>query len=155
TRFVQPLLTRLKSLPGVVDAAESSALPPYSYDEANVDVTGKTHLEQWPSSLQYVSEEYFRVLRIEFKQGRGFSESEVNNARKIAIVNETFVRKYLSNENPIGQHVRIASLEAAAEAVHDPTFQIIGVVGDVTNRGLQVSIAPEMWIPYTIAGAGI
>jgi putative ABC transport system permease protein len=154
TKFFRPLLARLKALPGVVDAAESSALPPFSYAEMNVEIAGKTHEEEWPTSFQHVSEEYFRVLRIEFKQGRGFSEAEVNDARKIAIVNETFVRKYLSNENPIGQHLRLASLEAFADPVHDASFEIIGVVGDVTNRGLQVPIEPEVWIPYTITGSG-
>jgi putative ABC transport system permease protein len=155
TKFVRPLLARLKALPGVVDAADSSALPPYSYDETSVEIAGKTHVEKWPTSFQQVSEEYFRVLRIEFKQGRGFSEAEVNDARKLAIVNQTFIRKYLTNENPIGQHVRLASLEALADPVHDASFEIIGVVGDVTNRGLQVPISPEVWIPYTITGSGI
>ena len=42
------------------------------------------------------------MLRIEFKVGRAFSEAEVNNAREVAIVNTTFVHKYLPNENPMG-----------------------------------------------------
>ena len=154
TRFVRPLLDRLRALPGVVDAAESSALPPYSYDETNVDIAGKTHLERWPASVQNVSQEYFRVLRIEFKQGRGFSEGEINDARKLAVVNETFVRKYLSDDNPIGKQLRLASLETPAEPAQGGPLEIIGVVRDVTNRGLQVPIAPEVWVPYTITGSG-
>jgi len=154
TNFIRPLLVRLKALPGVVDAAESSALPPSNYNETNVDIAGKTHLEEWPTTFQQVSEEYFRVLRIKFKQGRGFSEAEINDARRVAVVNETFVRKYLSNEKPIGQCVRLASLDTMADPVRDASFEIIGVVGDVTNRGLQTSIEPEVWVPYTISAAG-
>ena len=154
TNFIRPLLVRLKALPGVVDAAESSALPPSNYNETNVDIAGKTHLEEWPTTFQQVSEDYFRVLRIEFKQGRGFSEAEVNDARRVAVVNETFLRKYLSNEKPIGQRVRLASLETMPDPVHDGSFEIIGVVGDVTNRGLQTPIEPEVWLPYTINAAG-
>lgn len=154
TKFVRPLLARLKALPGVVEAAESSALPPSNYNETNVDIAGKTHLEEWPTTFQQVSEEYFRVLRIEFKQGRGFSEAEVNDARRVAVVNETFLRKYLSNEKPIGQRVRLASLETMPDSFHDGSFEIIGVVGDVTNRGLQTPIEPEVWLPYTIKAAG-
>ena len=49
------------------------------------------------------------MLRIEFKQGRGFTETEVNDARKVAVVNETFVRKYFSRgDNPMGHRVRLA-----------------------------------------------
>jgi len=154
TKFVRPLLARLKALPGVVDAAESSALPPSNYNETNVDIAGKTHQEEWPTTFQQVSEEYFRVLRIEFKQGRGFSEAEISDARKVAVVNETFVRKYLQNEKPIGQRVRLASLDTMADPVRDASFEIIGVVGDVTNRGLQTPIEPEVWVPYTISAAG-
>ena len=43
-----------------------------------------------------VSEGYFRVLSIAFKMGRGFTDTEMNDARKVAVVNETFVRKYFS-----------------------------------------------------------
>jgi predicted permease len=154
TNLLQPLLARLKALPGVVDAAESSALPPFNFDETNIEIAGKSHPEKWPASFQQVSEEYFRTLQINLKNGRTFSEAEVNDARKIAVVNETFARKYLVNENPIGQHVRLASIETVADPVHDPSFEIIGVVGDVTNRGLQVPIEPEVWVPYTIAPAG-
>ena len=154
TKFVRPLLARLKAVPGVVEAAESSALPPSNYNETNVDIAGKTHQEEWPTSFQQVSEEYFRVLRITFKQGRGFSEAEINDARKVAVVNETFVRKYLPKEKPIGQRVRVASLETTPVPAPDPSFEIIGVVGDVTNRGLQTAIEPEVWVPYTIGAPG-
>jgi putative ABC transport system permease protein len=154
TKFVRPLLARLKALPGVVDAAESSALPPLNYNETNVDIAGKTHQEEWPTSFQQVSEEYFRVLRIEFKQGRGFSEAEINDARKVAVVNETFVRRYLPNEKPIGQRMRLESLETTPDPAPDASFEIIGVVGDLTNRGLQTPIEPEVWVPYTIGTPG-
>ncbi|HEX2661755.1 MAG TPA: ABC transporter permease [Candidatus Acidoferrum sp.] len=150
TGFFRPLLTRLKALPGVVDAAASSAFPPSGGDESRVEVAGKTHDEEWQTLVQYISAGYFRVLRIELKEGRVFTEAEVNDARKAAVVNETFARKYLSNENPIGRRVRLARIETS---VRDAWFEIVGVVADVTNRGLQTPIEPEAWIPYTIAGS--
>ena len=153
-RFFQPLLARVNALPGVIDAAASSALPPYGGGESKLEIAGKTHEEEWRTLLQDVSEAYFRVLRIEFKQGRGFSEAEVNDARRVAVVNETFLRKYLPNENPIGRRVHLASLDASGDPLQDKWFAIVGVVGDVRNRGLQVPIEPEVWVPYTIAASG-
>jgi putative ABC transport system permease protein len=147
--FYRPLLSRLKALPGVVDAAASSSLPPYGGATSKMEISGKTREEEWQTLFQHVSEDYFQVLRIELKQGRTFSEAEVNDARKVAVVNQTFVRKYLSNENPIGQHIRLVSLEAP-----DAWFEIIGVIGDVTNRGLLVPTEPEVWMPYTTTGLG-
>lgn len=146
TTFFRPLLARVKALPGVVDAAQSSSLPPYGGDDSKLEVVGKTHFDDWHTLFQGISEGYFRTLRIELKQGRTFSEEEVTDARKLAVVNETFARKYLANENPIGQRVRLLSLNG----VSDPLFEIIGVVTDVTNRGLQAPIEPELWVPHTI-----
>ena len=152
--FLRPLLLRLKALPGVVHAAGSSAIPPLNFAESKIELAGKTRDEVWRSLFQCVSEEYFQTLRIEFKRGRGFSETEVNEARKVAVVNETFVRNYLPNEQPIGRRVHLASLDTSTDPLEDRGFEIIGVVGDVRNRGLQVPIDPEVWVPYTIAGSG-
>jgi putative ABC transport system permease protein len=153
-RFFQPLLARVKALPGVLDAAASSTLPPYSGGQSKMEIAGKTHGEEWLTLFQHVSEEYFRVLRIEFKSGRPFSEAEIDAARTVAVVNETFVRRYLPNENPIGRRVRLARRGTAAGPEHEPWFDIIGVVADVVNGGgLQVPIDPEVWMPYTIVGS--
>ena len=148
TSFFRPLLARVKALPGVVDAAQASSLPPYGGNDSKLEVVGKTHLADWHTLLQTVSEGYFRALRVELKQGRTFSEEEVADARKLAVVNEIFARKYFANENPLGQRIRLPNLDA----VSDPSFEIIGVVADVTNRGLQAPIEPELWVPNTITG---
>jgi putative ABC transport system permease protein len=152
--FFRPLLARLKALPGVVAAAASGALPPNGGDTTKLQVAGKANTEDWQAMLQQTSQEYFHVLRIEFKEGRGFSEVELNDARKVAVVNATFARRYLGNENPIGQRVRFASLDTLAGQGRDPWFEIVGVVDNVINNGLQSPIEPEVWIPYTIPGPG-
>jgi putative ABC transport system permease protein len=154
TKFFRPLLARLKTLPGVVDAAASSALPSNGGIESRMEVAGKAHDEAWQALFQYASEGYFRVLRIELREGRAFTEVEVNDARKVAVVNEAFARKYLPNEGPIGRRVQLTRLETFAEPLHDAWFEIVGVVADVTNRGLNAPVEPEVWIPYTIAGSG-
>ena len=153
TGFFEPLLARLRTLPGVVDAAESSSLPPYGGGESAIEIAGKTHQENWHALFQQVSEGYFRVLRIELKEGRVFTETEIKDQRKVAVVNETFARKYLRGENPMGQRVRLERLETLADPVHDAWFEIVGVVADVTNQGLQVPIEPEVWVPYTLTGS--
>ena len=152
--FFQPLLARVKGLPGVVDATESSALPPYGGMDSKIEISGKSHEEEWHTLLQNISEGYFRVLRIPLKVGRAFSEAEINDARKVAVVNETFVSTYLRGENPLGRRVKLAGLETLADPVREPWFQIVGVVGDVTNQGLQAPVEPEIWVPYTVTGSG-
>ncbi|MGC1619750.1 MAG: ABC transporter permease [Candidatus Acidiferrum sp.] len=152
TSFFRPLLLRIKAMPGIVDATETSALPPYGGIGSDIEIPGKTHSEKWSAPFQLCSEGYFSVLKIQFLEGRPFTEAEVNGAKKLAVINETFVHKYLGTDNPIGQRVRLVRLESASDPVHDASFEIIGVVADVKNQGLQDPVTPEIWVPYTVTG---
>lgn len=151
--FYRPLLQRLQALPGVVEATETSTLPPYGGIGSEIEIPGTTQSEKWNAMFQLCSQGYFGVLKIQFLGGRSFTEAEVNGARKLAVVNQTFVKKYLKGENPIGRQVRIAQLAEFDDKVADPTFEIIGMVADAKNRGLQDPPEPEIWVPYTITGS--
>ena len=153
TGFYRPLLQRLKALPGVVEATETSTLPPYGGIRSDIEIPGKTHAEKWNALFQLCSEGYFSVLKIQFVDGRTFTEAEVSGARKLAVVNQTFVKKYLGSENPIGKQVRIAQLTEFEDPVKEPMFEIIGLVADAKNQGLQDPTMPEIWIPYTVTGS--
>ena len=153
TAFLQSLLGRLKTLPGVGHAAASTAGPFYGAAESLVEIAGKPQDSASRTMFRQVTDDYFRALRIEFKEGHPFSEADVNDARKVAVVNETFVRMYLPDGHPIGQRVRLTNLETAADPVRDAWFEIVGVVGDVRNRGLLAPSEPDVWIPSTITGA--
>jgi putative ABC transport system permease protein len=152
--FFQPLLARVRTLPGVVDVAESTALPPFGGEDSKMEISGQSHEDEWHALVQQVSEGYFRVLRIPFKGGRSFNETEINDARKVAVVNETFVSRYLRGENPMGHRVKLPVLETLADPVHEPWFEIIGVIADVTNNGLQAPVEPGVWVPYTVTASG-
>jgi len=151
--FYRPLLQRLKALPGVLEATETSTLPPYGGIPSDIEIPGKTHAEKWNAMFQLVSEGYFPVLKIQFVDGRNFTEAEVTGARKLAVVNQTFVKKYLGTENPIGRQVKIAQLADFDDAVKEPIFEIIGLVADAKNRGLQDPPEPEIWVPFTVTGS--
>ena len=75
-------------------------------------------------------------------------------AQKVAVVNQTFVKKFFGNENPIGRSIRIVDLATYPDPLADPAFEIIGIVADAKNQGLQDPVMPELWIPYTVAGFG-
>jgi predicted permease len=153
TGFYRPLLQRLKALPGVVAATETSTLPPYGGIPSDIEIPGKTHEEKWNALFQLCSEGYFEVLKIKLLDGRSFTEAEVYGQRKLAVVNQTFTKKFLGKDNPVGREVRIAQLADFADPVNEPTFEIIGVVADAKNQGLQDPTLPEIWIPYTVTGS--
>ena len=85
----------------MTDVAESSALPPYGGFPSGVKVTGAVHAEKWPALFQLCSERFFDVLRIQLRDGRFFDETEVADARKVAVINETFAQRYFDRVNPI------------------------------------------------------
>ncbi len=153
TSFFRPLLLRLKVMPGIVEATETSTLPPYGGIRSDIEIPGKTHSEKWTALYQLCSEGYFPVLKIQFLTGRPFTEAEVTGAKKLAVINQTFAHKYLGADNPIGQRVHLVHLETVPDPVHDSWFEIVGVVADVKNDGLQEPVKPEVWIPYTVTGS--
>jgi len=160
--FFRPVLTNVKAIPGVMDAAESSSVPPDTGRDYTIEISGKSPAEPWHSQVQNISDAYFRVLRVPLDRGRTFTEAEVNDARRVAVVNRKFVSTYLPGEDPVGRQVKIMGLENAADSTRESSFEIIGVAGDVANQGgpgyggggLQAPIKPQVWVPYTIAGSG-
>lgn len=151
--FYRPLLQRLKSMPGVISAATSSSYPPYDCCSTGIEILGKAHEEKWNAIIQLCSEDYFRLLGVAFLDGRTFAPAEVSGARKVAIVNESFRSRYLKNENPIGQRVHLPLLETQpADAIPNAWFEIVGVVADTKNHGLENPNDPEVWFPYTLYG---
>ena len=152
--FFRELLQRLYALPGVVAATETSTLPPYGGIPSEVDIPGKTHSDKWNAIFQLCSEGYFPTVGIRMLRGRSLSETDVNDARKVAVVNQTLVKKYFGREDPIGRQIKLTMLETVPEPpVKNPLFEIIGVVADVKNQGIQEPPTPEVWVPYTVTGA--
>jgi len=152
-KFFSQLLVRLKALPGVIEATETSALPPYGGIRTEVETPGKTHGDRWDALYQLVSEGYFRTLGARLMRGRLLTEGEMNDARKVAVVNQTLVEKYFGHEDPIGRQIQIQQLGSMPNSpVANPVFEIVGIIGDMKNQGIQEPIRPEIFIPYTITG---
>jgi putative ABC transport system permease protein len=153
-RFFQSLLARLHALPGVVAATETSTLPPYGGIGSEIEIPGKTPTEKSNAIFQLCSEGYLTTLGLKLIRGRFLSEVEVNAPRKVAVINQTFVTKYFGQEDPIGQNVKIKMLETMPNGkVDNPVFEIVGVISDAKNRGIQDPPEPELFIPYSITPA--
>ncbi|HTM25028.1 MAG TPA: ABC transporter permease [Vicinamibacterales bacterium] len=152
-RFFQQVLQRIHALPGVVAATETTSLPPYGGIGTDLEIPGKTHTERWNGVFQLVSEGYARTLGLRVIRGRMLSADEVGAARKTAVVNETLVKRYFGPEDPLGRHVKLSMLEKFPDGpVPNPLFEIVGVIADAKNDGVQDPPRPEVLIPYTVTG---
>src|ERR1700761_1152242 len=163
--FFRPLLPRIAALPGVVDVAETSTLPPYGGIPSDVDVPGKTHSEKWSTLFELVSTGYLPTLKIGILAGRNFNAAEEGAQRKVAVVNQTFAKRYLSGggtdasgapgvSGAIGQRFHLSTPEKFPDPVKDAWFEVVGVAADAKNSGVENPAGPEVWLPYTITGSG-
>jgi putative ABC transport system permease protein len=152
-RFFRTLLDRVHALPGVVVATETTTLPPYGGIGTDLEIVGKTHTEKWRAIFQLCSEGYFQTLGLRLARGRTFTAAEVDGARKVAVVNQTLVTRYFGQEDPIGQRIKLSMLETFKESpVSDPVFDIIGVISDAKNQGIEEPVSPEAFVPFTLTG---
>jgi putative ABC transport system permease protein len=152
-RFFSQLLPRLKALPGVVDATETASLPPYGGIGTEIEIPGKTHTERWQAQYSLVSEGYFRVVSAKLRRGRFLEESDVAGARRMAVVNQTLVDKWFGHEDPIGRQIQIQRLaQAPGPAGGKVIVEVVGVMADMKNQGIQEPVQPELLVPYTLTG---
>ncbi len=153
--FYQSLLARLEALPGVLSAAESSSMPLYPGISSPIEIAGQPHAENWTSQVQLVSAGYPKTVGLRLLRGRALSQEDVNDARRVAIVNSQLVRAFFGPRDPIGKHIRVNVLEILPGGpVPDANFEIVGVYAGSKNHGLQRPAEPEMLVPYTITPVG-
>jgi predicted permease len=145
---------RVHALPGVVSASVVSSLPPYGGIRLEIDVPGKTHDARWEAIYNLCSEGYFETLGVRTLRGRLLSETDVQTARNVAVVNKTFADRFIGDEHPIGRSIDLKGFATVPDAlVTNTIYEIVGIVADVRNQGIQDPPIPEMFIPYTVTGA--
>lgn len=153
--YFQKVLDRVAALPGVVASTEATSFPPYSFGWTEIVVPGKTHSESWGTTFDMCSEGFFQTLGRQLLRGRLLSRSDVESARHVVVVNQTFERNYFGTEDPIGQRVKFTTLEQwATDWPRDAYFEILGVIADAKNTGLQDAPRPEVFFPHTVTGTG-
>jgi putative ABC transport system permease protein len=150
--FFSRALEQIRSLPGVQTAGAINTLPfagPHS--GTSIEIEGQPKLppgHELSTGICVTDVDYFRAMQIPLKRGRLFSEQEAKEMRHVVVVNETFVRKNLPGQDPLGQRVTINMKDENV-----PT-EIIGVVGDTKHLGLdteneEMAYWPQPELVYT------
>ena len=153
------------SAPGVEEATVSSTwLPPLRAYTVKTEIEGKQELTGIQSQVVLTTPEMLATLGIPLHQGRDFTQAEMMRGAHVALVNQAFVRKYLGNGNPLGNHVRSPMLKFEQQDFvfaegSDTWFEIIGVVADARNNagfrngeanGKALPIEPVFFVPHTM-----
>ena len=143
--YYQRMLDEVKAVPGVEAAALTTTAPTEgAFMSSSILITGRPKPEARDAQqafLNAVSADYFRAVGNALKAGRLFTESDNESAPKVAIINDSFARKYLAGENPIGQRI-------ALRGEPDKQMEIVGVTADIKQFGLESENKPAFFVPF-------
>ena len=145
-QFMQRVLARVGQLPGVLAVGESLSTPPHAAGTADFTIPGKIHSENWRTAIDLVDDGYFHALNVALLRGRLITAEDVEGSRRFVVVNRAFTLKFFGKEDPLGRSIQLG-IGPDAEA----PFEIVGVVSDQKNDGLENPVSPETYLPYTVS----
>jgi predicted permease len=143
--FYTRVLDEVRALPGVRSAGLISFLPMSSFrggiwpvtvpgdPDAGADVRRTGNV----AALRFVTPGYFRAMGIPLTRGRDVSAGDGRGRPFVAVVSESFVRRFFPNADPLGRHFTFAFADR----------EIVGMVGDVRFRGLERVSEPQVYLP--------
>jgi predicted permease len=143
-------LERIRQIPGV-DGVALTSTPPIagsfgSFDQAGFVIQDRRIPDpQVPSVDRYVvNPDYFRAMEIPLLRGRLFTEADAASTSPVAIISEMAARQIFSGEDPLGKRIQLGGR-------HDeqPWAEIVGVVGDIHQYGLDAPVTPQAYLLYS------
>jgi len=146
--YYQQVLQRVEHLPGVVSAGYSTSIPlawkggtsGFYPEGLKSPIPGMAY----DSNHRQVSVNYLQTMKVPLRQGRYFENSDNAESMPVAIINETMARQYWPGENALGRRFKIGD----PEDTDVPWVQIVGIVADIRQMGLDEPVKAEMYFPY-------
>ena len=99
------------------------------------------------ADTKIISPDYFRAMEIPLLRGQSLNETDAEGATESIVVNQTLARAIWPGLNPVGKRIKLR-----ADA---PWLTVVGVVGDIKNRGVNTATKPEVYFPYTERPMGL
>jgi len=143
-QFIRELLRRGRSLPGVKDIAVGSpGAIPLNHEKSlfALVLEGRSTRSNLPYQVQgsSVTPEYFHLLGIPVLRGRSFTEWDVEQAPRVALVNEAFARTWWPDEDPLGKRIKLGRAATSWTTV-------VGVVADARTESLEDANIPKVYL---------
>lgn len=151
--FYRQFAERVSAVPSVTSVSYSSGMPAGgAWNAVPFTIPGRAvgDRSQRPSArFNQVSSAYFETLGIRIARGRAFTEADRIGMVPVAIVNETFVKRYFPDVDPLTQRVVIDLFNPGVTNLGPGIeWQIVGVSGDVRNLGPASESLPEIHVPF-------
>ena len=151
----QRVLTGLRAIPGVTAVAAASSFPLERGINFPVDIRERPDAGMGDVELRSVTPEYLESLGVPLLLGRGFTSTDSENAPRVAIVNESFARRFWPGESPVGRTIQVGHYK---DRWLDPSLEgqtlIVGVVADMRELGLDLDPKPTVLMSRAQFAAG-
>jgi predicted permease len=154
--FYEQLRDRIGALPEVISTGISTnATPPNNGWDQPFELMGKASAEGQQARINFVDPGYFRTLRMPLREGRIWDQTEMMHSAPLVLVNESFAKRYFPNGDVLGHSLKIPTLKdeppyTLAAPGSDGPLQVVGVVSDALDDGLDKPIKPEIFLPYSM-----
>jgi predicted permease len=156
--YFEQLRASIAARPDVTSAAISTnATPPNSGWEQPVELLGKPAAspDAQAARVAFVGADYFRTLQMPLLEGRIWDPAEISRGALLVVVNQTFVRSYFPDGDILGHSLKLSRLSSKTPGTltapgADGWLQVIGVVGDALNDGLENPVKPAIFAPYSL-----
>jgi predicted permease len=141
----QPVLVRIRQVPGVVSAALITAPPLSSRGiQSNFAIVGQsTNSRDQAALLSAVSGDYARTMGTPVLRGRMVSDEDVLSAPFVAVVNEALARKYFAGKNPLGKQIDLSDMDSRMIK----PYTIVGVLADQVESKVGAEVVPLILLP--------
>jgi putative ABC transport system permease protein len=144
--FVDQLRSRLRAVPGIVDASVARTLPLSGKYMGTALMLPDRPSSEWPQvDVTAVGPQYFHTMQTGIIKGRDIADTDAMQAPPIALINETLARRLFSGRGALGQYVTPSMSAGDREPA---AREIVGIVQDVRYRGLAVEPRPTVYVPY-------
>jgi predicted permease len=146
--FYRQVLERVEHLPGVVSAGYSTSVPlswkggtsGFLPEGIKSPIPGMAY----DANHRQVSAGYLKTMNIPLRAGRYFDDRDNEQSMPVVIINETMARQYWPGENALGRRLKIGDPDEPGKQWK----QIVGIVADVRQMGLDAPVKAEMYFPY-------
>jgi putative ABC transport system permease protein len=147
TLVYQPVLERMRNLPGVQAAALDTA-PPFSGIDmhSSFEIVGqpKATGEDRGARITAVSGGYAQLMRTPVIRGRMIGDDDTENSPYVIAVNEVLARKYFHDKDPLGMQLELGGKDTGMIR----PYTIVGVIGDQVDTSTSQPAQPFLMLPY-------
>jgi len=145
--FYEQVLERVEHLPGVVAAGYTTSVP-LAWKGGTTGIYPEGLKDPIPGMAfdachRQVSGNYLQTMKIPLRQGRYLTRQDNQQSLPVAVINETMARQYWPGQSALGRRFKLGDPNEDI-----PWVEIVGIVGDVRQMGLDEAVKAEMYLPY-------